>query len=218
MKAIVTGGCRGLGYAFTKYLASLGYTVYALYNTTKLKEEENIIPLHCDISNEMEIIDVLNKIGPIDLLINNAALSLDNEYQDKTKEEFMKVLEVNVVGTFLMIKHSIKHLTKEGTIINISSNNTLGNNSPLSMDYDASKAGINMITKNFSEILPQKVVAICPGWINTEAVQEMNPKYLKEEMAKVNQKELINPNSLVKKILSELDTYQTGDIIEIKEL
>lgn len=218
MKAIVTGGCRGLGYAFTKYLASLGYTVYALYNTTKLKEEENIIPLHCDISNEMEIIDVLNKIGPIDLLINNAALSLDNEYQDKTKEEFMKVLEVNVVGTFLMIKHSIKHLTKEGTIINISSNNTLGNNSPLSMDYDASKAGINMITKNFSEILPQKVVAICPGWINTEAVQEMNPEYLKEEMAKVNQKELINPNSLVKKILSELDTYQTGDIIEIKEL
>ena len=126
MKAIVTGGCRGLGYAFTKYLASLGYTVYALYNTTKLKEEENIIPLHCDISNEMEIIDVLNKIGPIDLLINNAALSLDNEYQDKTKEEFMKVLEVNVVGTFLMIKHSIKHLTKEGTIINISSNNTYG--------------------------------------------------------------------------------------------
>lgn len=218
MKAIVTGGCRGLGYAFTKYLASLGYTVYALYNTTKLKEEENIIPLHCDISNEMEIIDVLNKIGSIDLLINNAALSLDNEYQDKTKEEFMKVLEVNVVGTFLMIKHSIKHLTKEGTIINISSNNTLGNNSPLSMDYDASKAGINMITKNFSEILPQKVVAICPGWINTEAVQEMNPEYLKEEMAKVNQKELINPNSLVKKILSELDTYQTGDIIEIKEL
>lgn len=218
MKAIVTGGCRGLGYAFTKYLASLGYTVYALYNTTKLKEEENIIPLHCDISNEMEIIDVLNKIGPIDLLINNAALSLDNEYQDKTKEEFMKVLEVNVVGTFLMIKHSIKHLAKEGTIINISSNNTLGNNSPLSMDYDASKAGINMITKNFSEILPQKVVAICPGWINTEAVQEMNPEYLKEEMAKVNQKELINPNSLVKKILSELDTYQTGDIIEIKEL
>ena len=86
------------------------------------------------------------------------------------------------------------------------------------MDYDASKAGINMITKNFSEILPQKVVAICPGWINTEAVQEMNPEYLKEEMAKVNQKELINPNSLVKKILSELDTYQTGDIIEIKEL
>ena len=218
MKAIVTGGCRGLGYAFTKYLASLGYTVYALYNTTKLKEEENIIPLHCDISNEMEIIDVLNKIGPIDLLINNAALSLDNEYQDKTKEEFMKVLEVNVVGTFLMIKHSIKHLTKEGTIINISSNNTLGNNSPLSMDYDASKAGINMITKNFSEILPQNVVAICPGWINTETVQEMNPEYLKEEMAKVNQKELINPNSLVKKILSELDTYQTGDIIEIKEL
>ena len=218
MKAIVTGGCRGLGYAFTKYLASLGYTVYALYNTTKLKEEEKIIPLHCDISNEMEIIDVLNKIGPIDLLINNAALSLDNEYQDKTKEEFMKVLEVNVVGTFLMIKHSIKHLTKEGTIINISSNNTLGNNSPLSMDYDASKAGINMITKNFSEILPQKVVAICPGWINTEAVQEMNPEYLKEEMAKVNQKEIINPNSLVKKILSELDTYQTGDIIEIKEL
>ena len=218
MKAIVTGGCRGLGYAFTKELVNLGYTVYALYNTTVIEKSNNIIPIHCDITNEEEIINVLNQIGKIDLLINNAALALDNEYQDKTKEEFMKVLEVNVVGTFLMIKHSIKQLSKEGKIINISSNNTLGNNSPLSMDYDASKAGINMITKNFSEILPQKVVAICPGWINTEAIQEMNPEYLKEEMAKVNQKELINPNLLAKKLLSELDTYQTGDIIEIKEL
>lgn len=220
MNAIVTGGCKGLGLSFTKELARRGYHVYALYNTSlesaKELECEIITPIHCDITNEEDIIKSLP--SKIDLLINNAGIAIDNEYVDKSKEEFMRVVEVNLGGTYLMTKHVIPKLTPEGIVVNVSSNNAIDNNSPLSMDYDASKAGINMLTKDFALADTHKFISICPGWINTEEVRKMNPNYLQEEMDKVNQKEIIDPDALVVKILDNLSIYSSGDIIEIKEL
>ncbi len=216
MKAIVTGGCKGLGLSFVKELVNRGYQVYALYNTSKPLSGDNIISLHCDITNEEEIINTIP--DNIDLLINNAGIALDNLYQDKTKEEFMKVLEVNLVGTFLMTKHTIPKLTNNGIVINISSNNSLDNNSIYSMDYDASKAGINLLTKDFALADSHKFVSICPGWINTEEVQKMDPHYVEQEMQKVNQTKIIDPDLLVKKILDDINTYPSGSIIEIKEV
>lgn len=225
MKALVTGGCNGLGKSFSKYLVSIGYEVYATYNNSeesacRLNQEyPKIKVLHCDIKDEKSIINCLSKIETIDLLINNAGIAIDNDYRDKSKKEFMEVLETNLVGTFLMIKHASKKISNEGTIINISSNNTLGNNSELSMDYDASKAGINMLTKDFAVALDNiKVIAYAPGWIDTESIREMNPLYLREEMKKVNQNELINPDELAKYIIDNYKNESTGNIIEVKEL
>lgn len=221
MKAVVTGGCSGLGACFTKYLASLGYIVYALYNTSKesaeLMKNDNIIPIHCDLRNEEEIIDALADLEDIDILINNAAYQCDNFYLDKTKQEFMHVLEVNVVGTFLVTKYLFNKL--KGVVINISSNNALDNYNPISMDYDASKAAINMLTKDFSLIKSNvKVISICPGWINTDSVKEMNPEYLEMEMKKVNQSKLIEPSKLVEYIINNIDNFNNGEIVEIKEV
>lgn len=221
MKAVVTGGCSGLGACFTKYLASLGYIVYALYNTSKesaeLMKNDNIIPIHCDLRNEEEIIDALADLEDIDILINNAAYQCDNFYLDKTKQEFMHVLEVNVVGTFLVTKYLFNKL--KGVVINISSNNALDNYNPISMDYDASKAAINMLTKDFSLIKSNvKVISICPGWINTDSVKEMNPEYLEMEMKKVNQSKLIEPSKLVEHIINNIDNFNNGEIVEIKEV
>lgn len=225
MIAVVTGGCSGLGRCFTEYLVSIGYKVYALYNSSvdnalEMEEKyENVRCVKCDIRKEDEVEKVFFNIDNIDLLINNAAICIDNSYVDKTKKEFMAVLETNVVGTFLAIKNAIDKLNKNGIIINISSNNALGNYSPLSMDYDASKAGINMLTKDFSLVLDdKKIVSICPGWIKTNAVMEMNQDYLKEEMAKVNQSKLIEPNELAKYIVDKIEDFNNGEIIEIKEL
>ena len=220
MIAVVTGGCKGLGLSFTKELASRGYHVYALYNTSlesaKSIESDNITVIHCDITNEQDIIKSLP--NNIDLLINNAGIAIDNEYTDKTKEEFMRVLEVNLVGTFLVTKHAIPKLTTNGVVIIISSNNAIDNNTPLSMDYDASKAGINILTKDFAMADNHKFVSICPGWINTEEVKKMNPQYLVDEMTRVGQDTLIEPDELAKRILDDYTAYPTGATIEIKEL
>ncbi len=223
MKAVVTGGAKGLGKSLSLYLLSMGYEVYVLYNTSSESaismKEMGINVRKCDITKEEDILACTKDLDDIDILINNAGIAIDNEYQDKSKEEFLKVIETNLVGTFLMTKHVVKHMKDGGTIINISSNNTLGNNSPLAMDYDASKAGINMLTKDFALALDNiKVIAYAPGWIDTDSIREMNPMYLKEEMAKVNQEFLLDPDALAKYIITHMDDISSGEIIEVKEL
>lgn len=106
MIAVVTGGCSGLGKCFTEYLLGIGYKVYALYNSSidsALELEtlyDNVRCIKCDIRKEEEVEKVLFNIDDIDLLINNAGIAKDNEYENKSKKEFMSVLETNVVGTF----------------------------------------------------------------------------------------------------------------------
>lgn len=225
MIAVVTGGCSGLGKCFTEYLLGIGYKVYALYNSSidsALELEtlyDNVRCIKCDIRKEEEVEKVLFNIDDIDLLINNAGIAKDNEYENKSKKEFMSVLETNVVGTFLVIKYAMSKLNKKGIIINISSNNAIDNYSPLSMDYDASKAGVNMLTKDFARIMNnQKIISICPGWIKTDSIKEMNQDYLDKEMKSVGQNKLIDPNELAKYVVDKMDDFENGDIIEIKEL
>ena len=130
----------------------------------------------------------------------------------------MDVLETNVVGTFLMIKHSVKYV-QNGVVINISSDNTFGNNSKYSITYDTSKAGINMLTLDYAESLENiKVFGVAPGWINTDPVMEMNPLYLEEEMKKNNQDKLLDKDILAKYIIDNIDTFDNGEIRVIKEV
>lgn len=229
MVALVTGGCSGFGLSFTKYLSSLGYKVYALYNSSVDSAIElenlydNVHVFKCDVSDEKMVESLLFNLDNIDIIINNAGISKDNNYIDKTLDEFMSVIKINLGGTFIMSKHGLKKLNKDGIIINISSNNALESYNPISMDYDASKAGINILTKDFSMVLDslnknQKVVAICPGWINTESVGFADPKYIDREMKRTNQKKLLDPDDLAKYIIDNIDNYQNGEVKEIKEI
>lgn len=223
MKALVTGGCSGLGLSFTKELLNRGYEVIAIYNSSeesanKLSNEfSNLKCIKCDIRDEQVLSDIVSSVGKIDLLINNASIAIDNDYMSKSYQEFMEVLSVNVGGTYNVIKY-VSNNMDNGTIINISSDNTIGNNSPISMDYDASKAGINLLTLNFSEVLNSKVVAYLPGWIATDSVKSMNPEYLREQLEKNEQKELLDPDLLVKEILDDVVNQESGSLIPIKEI
>lgn len=226
MNALVTGGCKGLGKIFTLELLNRGYKVYALYNKSvdsalELENEfDNVRCVKCDIKDEKEVERVLFNINDIDILINNAGIANDNEYKDKTKKEFMEVLETNVVGTFLVTKYALANMNKNGIIINISSNAAINANTIYSMDYDASKAGVNMLTKDFALVIDnekncEKIISICPGWINTEEVMSMNPNYLEEELKRTKQNKLLDKEELVKYVLDNLSTYKNGEIREI---
>lgn len=225
MKVLVTGGCQGLGLTFTKELSNRGHKVYAIYHKSvdtalELENEyDNVRCIKCDIRKESEVENLFFNLDNIDLIINNAAIAKDNDYKEKTASEFLSVLETNVVGTFLVTKYGIDAMSKNGVIINISSNNALSNNNPISMDYDASKAGVNMLTRDFSLLNNGiKYVSICPGWIATPSVLEMNPDFITEELKRSEQDSLIIPDKLVNKILNEYNTYENGSIIEIKEV
>ena len=135
---LITGSSSGLGKSLIEKYASNNYNVVITYLTHKnealkleddIKEKYNIETLceKLDISNEKDIINLKNKViekfKTIDILINNTSISNDTLFEDKTKENFMRILEVNLVGTFLMSKHfgDLMLENKTGNIINISS-------------------------------------------------------------------------------------------------
>ena len=225
MNALITGSNCDIGISLSKALLDLGYNLYLGYNNNcnnideLITKNNNITKIHLDVTNEEEIIDISNKIDNIDLLINLSSICLDNNYLDKTKEEFMKVLEVNLVGMFLVIKHLSKKINNKGLIINMSSTDGIDTYNELSIDYSASKAGIISLTKTFSLIFDNiKVISIAPNWVNTSSVRKMNQEYLKEELKRISQPRLIEVEELTDKIIELIKSNEivSGEVYRIE--
>ena len=116
---LITGASRGIGYATAKILAKEGYNIVINYNTSEdkalaLQEElknmgAETLLVKCDISNENQVKEmvtaILKKFGKIDFLCNNAGIAIDTLFQDKTVENFKKILDTNLIGTFLVSKY-----------------------------------------------------------------------------------------------------------------
>ena len=223
MVALVTGSASDVGKAISLLLAKNKYDLILTYHNKKIdyldeleKYKVKVSTYRLDITEEDEIEKVINSIDKIDVLINCAAISIDNEIKSKTKNEFMKVLEVNLVGTFLMTKYSVTKMDK-GTIINISSLDSTKTYNSYSTDYIASKAGVNSLTNTFSlEYENIRFITLLFPWINTSSVREMNPEYLKEEMEKYNQKRLMETSEVAKAVLDTIDSdIESGSVIEV---
>ena len=201
---LVTGSSIGLGSSIIKEYAKNGYNVVINYlshekealELKKLIEEEyktSALCIKADITNEDEINNMFNKIinkfNRIDTLINNAGIAIDSCFNDKTKNNFMKILEVNLVGTFLVsrIIGNYMYKKKNGSIINVSSNNAINSYYEYSLDYDASKAGVINLTHNLAKYYSPyvRVNAVCPGWIDTPMNKNMDKEYRKEEEGKI---------------------------------
>ena len=218
-KVLITGAAKGIGRELVKVFHNNNYEVIFTYlnsckDAKELEKELDIKAYKCDITKEEDIKKLL-ELEENDILINNAAYTQDNFYYDKTKDEFMKVLEVNVVGTFLMIKYLSK-IMDNGLIINISSADGIDTYNEVSMDYCASKAAIISLTKTYSLALNSKVIAVAPEWVNTEIVKDMNPLFLEEELKRTNQKRLLEPNEVANKIYDIANSeIKTGSIIRI---
>lgn len=228
--ALVTGSSKGIGYETIIEFAKNNYDVVINYNNdieNALALEKNIhkyggksLVIKADISNEEEIKNmvkkVINTFGRIDVLVNNAGISIDNDIFNKTKEEFMRVLEVNLVGTFLVTKEVTKYMN-EGTIINISSTDGIDTYNEISMDYCASKAGVISLTKTLSLRFPNlNIYSIAPNWVKTKTVLQADPNYIQSELKRIGQKQLIEPITVAKKIFELTEKkLPSGSIIRI---
>ena len=203
MVALVTGSNRGIGKACIEEFAKKGLDVVINYchHESEARELEEyikknynvgVLVVKCDISKEDEVEQMVNYIidtfGTIDILVNNASVARDSLLLDKNIKEFRRVLDVNLVGTYLVSKYvgRIMLNEKRGKIINISSTNAIDTYYPESCDYDASKAGVISLTHNLArEFAPFiNVNCICPGWVKTPmnkdlSLEQVN-KYRKE--------------------------------------
>ena len=202
MKVLVTGGARGLGLAISLYYLKMGHSVVVNYNNSdemalKLKSEygDRVSIIKADVSNEDDVKKMFDALGKLDVVVNNAGIAKDSDPIEKSAEEFLEVIKVNLLGTFLVSKYAVNHVDK-GCIVNISSTNALDTYYPESIDYDASKAGVISLTHNFSLYLKDRgirVNVVCPDWIDTDMNLEMDEEYKKslgvflkpEEVARV---------------------------------
>ena len=234
---LVTGSSIGLGAAIIRKYASNNYDVVITYlshedEAIKLKEEVtskygvNALIVKCDISNEKDIENLKNEIlikfGKLDVLVNNASIAIDTTFEDKTKDNFMRILEVNLVGTFLMSKCFGDIMEKEGhgNIINISSTNGIDTYYEYSLDYDSSKAGVINLSHNLANHYNGKVRVntVCPGWIDTPMNKNMNTEFRKSEEDKILLSRFASPEeiaNLVYFISSEDASYINDSIIRI---
>ncbi len=229
---LITGSANGLGKTIAYIFAKNNYNVVINYNKS-LKEAQKLagelekkfkiscLTIKCDVTKENEVKNMVDKIilkfKKIDCLVNNAGIAIDNFIENKSAEEFKKVLDVNLLGPFLTIKYigKIMYENKEGSIINIASNNGIDECYPTSLDYDASKAALINMTKNLAKYyVPYvRVNAVAPGWIDTSMCQKEEVDISKIALKRIGKPEEIA--EVVYFLASNKASYINGEIIRV---
>lgn len=238
---LVTGSSNGLGRAIIKKYAEEKYNVVINYNTDKLSAEElkkyveekygvKALLIKANVGEEEEvknmICQIIDEFGHIDVVVNNAGVEISSEVINKTKETFRKVLDVNLIGTFLVSKYASYYMMKNktGNIVNISSNNGIDKYDPSTLEYDASKSAIISLTKNLAkEFAPYiRVNCVAPGWIKTDKVVELDEsldgKFISSESDKILLKRFAQPSEIANVVYflsSDESSYINQEIIRV---
>lgn len=234
---LVTGGTRGIGEAISREFAKKGYDIIINYVNSnekaqnlkqELEKEYNIkvLPIQTDISNEIAIKNMVDttikEFGKIDVLVNNAGIVMDREFEDRTVEDWKKTLDINLIAPFVLTKLVGKEMMKQksGAIINISSTNGLNTYYPTSVDYDASKSGLISLTYDSAvQFAPYvRVNCVAPGWVNTEMNKELPEDFVKEETERILVKRFAEPEEIAKVVTflaSEDASFVNSTVIKV---
>lgn len=194
-RTLITGGASGIGKATTLRFLDEGSQVVVIDRDgaalEQLKQEMPGISgiIQGDVSKPEDVKRAFKQIealwGGLDILINNAGISLRHALLEITPQEWQRVIDTNLTGVFL-VGQAAARLMERGVIANMASTNGLLGY-PYYADYNASKAGVIELTRSMAlELAPQiRVVAICPGYVMTP-MQEA--EYTPEMLAEVNHK------------------------------
>ena len=230
-KVLITGATGGIGYNLVKKFYDLGSIILATgTNEEKLnqlkKEFKDIKTKSFKLDQHSEIEQFINschsELSGIDVLINNAGITLDNISVRLTDENWKKVIDINLTSSFLMCKQTIKKMLKhkQGKIINITSivahTGNLGQ-----ANYAASKAGIIGFSKSLAiEYAKKKININCisPGFIKTEMTDKINDEFKKMLISKIPSGDLGKGEDVANCaafLASEMSDYITGETIHV---
>lgn len=201
--AVVTGASRGIGKAIAVKLASLGAMVVINYNGSAVKAEEvkaeiegnggKAAVVQCNVSDyaacEAFIGEVIKTYGRIDILVNNAGIIKDGLLMKMSEEDFDRVINVNLKGTFNCVRHATRQMLKQraGRIINLSSVVGVTGNAG-QVNYAASKAGVIGLTKSTAREVASRgitVNAVAPGFIETDMTDVLSDKVKEASVAQI---------------------------------
>lgn len=232
----ITGGTRGIGKQIAITFAQNGYNIAINYREEKeelkdLKKEIEKNNVKCilvqgDVSNsedcEKSVKKIIETYGKIDVLVNNAGITKDMLLLRMKEEDFKKVIDVNLYGTFNVTKSVIPYMMKahSGRIINISSVVGIAGNAGQT-NYAASKAGIIGFTKSLAKELASRgilVNAVAPGFIQTQMTEVLKEETKEEIKRSIPLKRMGTPQdvaNVVKFLAEEESSYITGQVIHV---
>lgn len=234
--ALVTGASRGIGRAIAKRLAAEGARVIVNYNGSREKaqavqrEIENsggqADIYQCDVSDfsacETMIKEIIKKYGTLDILVNNAGITRDGLLMKMSEEDFDRVLDTNLKGTFHTIRFASRQMLKQrsGRIINMASVTGVVGNAGQA-NYAASKAGVIGLTKTAAKELASRgitVNAVAPGFIQTDMTAILPEKIKESTVQQIPMGCFGKPEQIagvVAFLASEDASYITGQVLHV---
>jgi len=235
--ALITGGARGIGRAISLSLSEKGFDIGINFRKSKeearqLKREieerfnRRVLLLKGDVSKRRDVQnivkDFLKEFGRIDVLVNNAGVTKDNLLIRLTENDFREVVDVNLIGTFLMTKEVIPHMLRRrsGSIINISSVVGIFGNKGQT-NYSASKAGIIGFSKSLAKEVASRNIrinVIAPGFIETDMTEEIQEEIKEKILKNIPLGRFGKPKEvadLVTFLASDESSYMTGQVFLI---
>ncbi len=235
--ALVTGGSRGIGRKIAERFAKEGYNLVINYvsDNTNIDEISNeikgdsnieILFVKADVTSfescENMVKEAMDKFGRIDVLVNNAGITKDGLLMRMQEDDFTRVIDVNLKGTFNVTKNVIPYMMKQryGKIINISS--VVGETGNAGQaNYAASKAGIIGFTKSVAkELASRNILANCvaPGFIKTDMTDVLSDSVKESINAQIPLKKMGTAEEVANAVYflgNEENTYITGQVLNV---
>ena len=234
--ALITGGSRGIGKKVAEEFAKHGYDLVINYvsDNTNLEELENdfkslgakALFVKTDVTNFEDCSNMVNKAieeyGRIDVLVNNAGITKDSLLIRMKEEDFDKVININLKGTFNVTKNVVPFMIKqkEGKIINISCVVGVVRNAGQA-NYSASKAGIIGFTKTLAKELASRnirVNAVAPGFIQTDMTSVLKDSVKENINNQIPLKRMGTAEevaNVVYFLADDVSSYITGQVINV---
>ncbi|MBN32798.1 MAG: 3-oxoacyl-[acyl-carrier-protein] reductase [Dehalococcoidia bacterium] len=234
--ALITGASRGIGAAIALELAKAGHSVSVNYNSHSDDAERVVKDLlnigveakavKGNVSDKKSVQEMIknatDSLGPVDILVNNAGIISDNLIMRMKDEEFDKVIDTNLKGTYYCTKECIPSMVKQrwGRVINITSVVGIRGNIGQT-NYSASKAAIHGFTYSLAKEVATRGVtvnAIAPGYIKTATVDVLSDKLKDHIMTWIPMKRFGTPDEIsgmVAFMASDRARYMTGELVKI---
>ena len=232
--AVVTGAAKGIGRAIALELAKTGALVVINYRGSAEKAEAvkaeiqaaggEVEAIQCDVSDFTACGEffkaVIKQYGRIDVLVNNAGITKDGLLMGMSEEDFSKVVDINLKGTFNCIRHVSRQMLKQrsGRIISLASVVGVCGNAGQA-NYAASKAGIIGLTKSAAKELASRgitVNAIAPGFIRTDMTDVLSEQVKKSAEGMIPMGVFGDPEDIAKTaafLASDGARYITGQVL-----